>query len=240
MERPRRVITRNNSPDIPFEQSVNPYRGCEHGCIYCFARPSHAYLGLSPGLDFESRLIARPDAPVILARELGRRGYKVSPIAIGTNTDAYQPIERENRVMRGILEVLRDHEHPVSITTKGALIERDLDVLAPMARLGLVQVGVSVTTLDRDMARHLEPRVPSPERRLAVIRALSEAGVPVRVMIAPVIPGLTDHEIEPIVAAAAKASGLAAIAPWCSCITGFGCVLCHDLGRGGLGAVAHG
>ncbi len=209
-ERPRRVISRNTSPDLPFERSINPYRGCEHGCIYCFARPSHAYLGLSPGLDFETRLIARPEAPAQLARELSARGYVPKVIAIGTNTDAYQPIERDRRVMRGLLEVLAAHDHPVAITTKGSLVERDIDILAPMAAKGLVRVGISVTTLDPATSRAMEPRVPAPARRLRTIAALSAAGIPVRVMLSPVVPALTDHEVEAIVAAAAKAGAIAA------------------------------
>jgi DNA repair photolyase len=211
-ERPRRVIAANDSPDLPFDRSVNPYRGCEHGCIYCFARPSHAYLGLSPGLDFETRLIARPDAPRVLARELGAKGYVPRVIAIGTNTDPYQPIERERRIMRGLLEVLLLHRHPVAITTKGTLIERDVDLLSELAGLGLVGVGVSVTTLDPEVARAMEPRVPAPARRLATIRRLAEAGVPVRVFASPVVPALTDHEMEAILAAgrAAGATGAAA------------------------------
>jgi DNA repair photolyase len=212
-ERPRRVITANDSPDVGFERSVNPYRGCEHGCIYCFARASHAYLGLSPGLDFETRLIARPDAPRLLARELGARGYVPKVIAIGTNTDPYQPIERERRIVRGLLEVLLAHRHPVSIVTKGTLIERDLDVLAEMAGLGLVAVGITVTTLDPQVSRAMEPRVPAPARRLQAIRRLAEAGVPVRVFASPVVPALTDHELEGILAAGrdAGATGASAI-----------------------------
>jgi DNA repair photolyase len=210
VERPRSAITRNASPDVPFDRSINPYRGCEHGCIYCFARPTHAYLGLSPGLDFETRLVARPGLPQVLRRELARRGYRVRPIALGTNTDPYQPVEGRMRVMRGVLEVLAQHRHPLTIATKGTLIERDVDLLGPMAAAGLVQVGVTVTTLDADLARALEPRVPSPARRLACIRRLSEAGVPVRVMVSPVIPGLTCHEIERVIAAARDAGAMAA------------------------------
>ena len=205
LERPRRVISRNASPDLPFDRSLNPYRGCEHGCIYCYARPSHAWLGLSPGLDFETRLIARPTAPEALRRELSAPGYRVAPLAIGTNTDPYQPIEARQRVMRGVLEVLRDFNHPVAVTTKGALVERDLDILGEMGRRGLAQVGVSITTLDAALSRALEPRAPAPARRLAMIRRLVRAGCPVRLMLAPVIPGLTDHELESIVAAAAGA-----------------------------------
>ncbi|MBL8560717.1 MAG: PA0069 family radical SAM protein [Gemmobacter sp.] len=210
LERPRSVISYNRSPDLPFDRSVNPYRGCEHGCIYCFARPSHAYLNLSPGLDFETRLIARPGIDAVLAAEIGRKGYQVAPMALGTNTDPYQPCEAEHRIMRSVLQVLHDWNHPTAITTKGTLIERDLDLLAPMAAKGLVRVGLSVTTLDAGLARRLEPRCPAPARRLAAIRRLADAGVPVRVMVAPVIPGLTDHELEPILTAAAGAGAQAA------------------------------
>ncbi|WP_323782907.1 PA0069 family radical SAM protein [Thalassovita sp.] len=206
IERPRSVISYNRSPDLPFDRSVNPYRGCEHGCIYCFARPSHAYLGLSPGLDFETRLVARPQAPEVLERELRRKGYKVAPLAIGTNTDPYQPVERDMEITRACLQVLRDFRHPVGIVTKGTLIERDVDILSDMARDGLVRVGISVTTLDRGLSRRMEPRVPSPQRRLEVIRRLSRAGVPVRIMTSPIVPGLTDHEIEALLAAG-KAAG---------------------------------
>ena len=210
IERPRSAITRNSSPDIHFDRSINPYRGCEHGCIYCFARPTHAYLGLSPGLDFETKLVARPGLPEVLRRELRRKGYSVRPIALGTNTDPYQPIERQMRVMRGVLEVLHEHNHPLTIATKGTLIERDIDRLAPMAERHLVQVGITVTTLDADLARAMEPRVPSPARRLAAIRRLSEAGVPVRIMISPIVPGLTCHEIERLVEAGRDAGARAA------------------------------
>lgn len=210
IERPRRIITYNSSPDVPFDRSVNPYRGCEHGCIYCFARPSHAYLGLSPGLDFETRLIARPDAPEVLVRELSKSSYRPRTLAIGTNTDPYQPIEGEYRIMRGLLEVLRDFRHPVAIVTKGTLIERDIDILSDMAAQGLVRVGISVTTLDRDLARRLEPRVPAPERRLDTIARLAAAGVEVRAMVSPVIPALTDPEIEAILARARDAGAIAA------------------------------
>jgi len=209
-ERPRRIISYNRSPDLPFDRSVNPYRGCEHGCVYCFARPSHAYLGLSPGLDFETRLIARPEAPARLEAELRARSYRVAPIAIGTNTDPYQPVEREFAITRRCLEVLSRFNHPVAVVTKGTLIERDLDILSDMAARGLAKVGVSVTTLDDRLARLLEPRAPSPARRLAVIRRLSDAGVPVRVMVSPVVPGLSDHEIEAILGAAREARAGAA------------------------------
>jgi len=210
VERPRSVITRNASPDLPFDRSLNPYRGCEHGCIYCFARPSHGYLGLSAGLDFETRLVARPETPRVLESELRKPGYKVRPLAIGTNTDPYQPIERKWGVMRGVLEVLAAYRHPVAIVTRGSLILRDLDVLGDMAAAGLVQVGVSITTLDAGLARAMEPRAPSPPTRIRMIRELSRAGVPVRVMAAPMIPGLTDHELEAILTEARRAGAKAA------------------------------
>jgi DNA repair photolyase len=210
LEEPRSALSWNRSPDLPFDRSINPYRGCEHGCIYCFARPTHAYLNLSPGLDFETRLIARPGIGLVLNKELRAKSYRPATIAIGTNTDPYQPCEAEYRVMREVLEVLRDFQHPVAITTKGALILRDVDILAPMAEQGLVRVGISVTTLDADLARRLEPRAAAPDRRLHVIRRLAEAGIPVRVMVAPVIPGLTDAALEPILAAAADAGAVAA------------------------------
>ncbi|MCI2393139.1 PA0069 family radical SAM protein [Aliiroseovarius sediminis] len=213
IENPRSVITRNTSPDISFDRSINPYRGCEHGCIYCFARPSHAYLGYSAGLDFETRLIARPGAPDRLRQELSRPRYQVAPIAIGTNTDPYQPIEARYRVMRGVLEVLSQFRHPVTIVTivtKGTLIERDIDLLSDMAQAGLAHVGISLTTLDATVSRRMEPRVPSPNRRLQMIERLAGAGVPVRVMVAPVIPGLTDHELEAIMGAAKDAGAMSA------------------------------
>ena len=209
-ERPRKVITRNTSPDLSFDRSINPYRGCEHGCIYCFARPSHAYLGFSPGLDFETQLIARPDAPEVLRRELRAKSYGPELIAIGTNTDPYQPIERDRGIMRQVLEVLSDHNHPVAIVTKGSLIERDIDILGPMAAKGLARVGISVTTLDPDVSRKMEPRCPAPARRLRTIERLSEAGIGVRVMISPVVPALTDHELEAILKASAQAGAVAA------------------------------
>ncbi|WP_159946823.1 PA0069 family radical SAM protein [Rhizobium sp. 18065] len=198
VEKPRTIITRNESPDIPFDRSINPYRGCEHGCIYCFARPTHSYMGLSAGLDFEARLFAKPDAPKLLERELSKPGYKPRPIAIGTNTDPYQPIEREWRIMRQILEVLDKANHPVVIVTKSALVMRDVDILKSMAERGLAKVGISVTTLDRKLARLMEPRAATPARRLETIKGLSEAGIPVAVMLGPVIPALNDHEIERI------------------------------------------
>ncbi len=196
IEKPRSIISRNDSPDIPFDRSVNPYRGCEHGCIYCFARPTHAYMGLSPGLDFEAKLFAKPDAAKLLERELAKPGYKVRPIAIGTNTDPYQPIEKEWRIMRQVLEVLKAADHPVMIVTKSAMVIRDIDILAPMAEKGLAKVGLSVTTLDRKLARLMEPRASTPTKRLEAIKALSEAGIPSTVMMAPIIPALNDHEIE--------------------------------------------
>jgi len=201
LERPRSMITYNRSPDLPFDRSINPYRGCEHGCVYCFARPSHAYLGLSPGLDFETRLVARPDAPEVLRRDLAAKKYRVAPIAIGTNTDPYQPIEKEHGIMRACLEVLEAAGHPVAVVTKGSLIERDIDILGRMALRGLVRVGISVTTLDAKLNRLMEPRAPAPKRRLAMIRRLAEAGIPVRVMASPMIPALTDPELEAILAA---------------------------------------
>lgn len=209
-EQPRSVINRVSSPDLNFDRSVNAYRGCEHGCIYCYARPSHGYLGLSAGLDFETKLVARPTAPEVLERELGRKSYRVAPIAIGTNTDPYQPIEQRYRITRRMLEVLSAWNHPVTIVTRGALIERDLDILGDMAARRLVQVGVSVTTLDQGLARRMEPRAPTPARRMAMIRALSGAGVPVRVMVSPVVPVLTEPEMERILAAAKEAGAVAA------------------------------
>ncbi|MEL6641255.1 MAG: PA0069 family radical SAM protein [Pseudomonadota bacterium] len=209
-EVPRKVITRNTSPDLSFDRSINPYRGCEHGCIYCFARPSHAYLGLSPGLDFETQLVARPDAPSVLGKELSRPTYEPATIAIGTNTDPYQPIEKERQIMRQVLEVLAAFNHPVAIVTKGTLIARDIDILAPMAAKGLLRVGISVTTLDPKTARAMEPRVPAPQARLRVIRQLTEAGIPVRAMVSPVVPALTDHELEAILEACADAGAVAA------------------------------
>ena len=201
----RKIITRNDSPDISFERSINPYRGCEHGCVYCFARPTHAYLGLSPGLDFESRLFMKPNAPDLLERELSAPGYVPKIIAIGTNTDPYQPIERRFKIMRGILEVLERAGHPVGIVTKSALVLRDLDILARMAKRDLVKVAVSVTSLDAKLARAMEPRAPTPPRRLETLRQLVQAGVPTSAMVAPVIPALNDPEIERILEAVAAA-----------------------------------
>lgn len=209
-EVPRKVITKNTSPDLSFSRSINPYRGCEHGCIYCFARPSHAYLGLSPGLDFETRLIARPEAPNVLRKELSAKRYVPDVIAIGTNTDPYQPIEKQREIMREVLHVLAEFDHPVAIVTKGTLIERDIDILAPMAAKGLVRVGISITSLDNAVARAMEPRVPGPARKLRTIKVLSDAGIPVRIMVSPVIPALTDHELEAILEAGKQAGAIAA------------------------------
>jgi DNA repair photolyase len=197
------IITFNSSPDLGFDRTVNPYRGCEHGCIYCFARPSHAWAGLSAGLDFESRLFRKSNAADLLLREINRPGYSPKPIALGMNTDAFQPVERTEKITRQLLNILSAHDHPVSLLTKSALIQRDIDILAPMAERGIVRVGVSITTLDRTLARKMEPRAATPQRRLETIRALSQAGIPVTVMTAPIIPGLTDHEIEALLDAAA-------------------------------------
>ncbi|WP_293875697.1 MULTISPECIES: PA0069 family radical SAM protein [unclassified Sphingomonas] len=209
VEQPRTIISRNASPDIGFDRSINPYRGCEHGCIYCFARPTHAYHDLSPGLDFESRLFAKPDAAALLRAELRKSGYAVAPIALGTNTDPYQPIESDWRITRSIIEVLGETRHPLTITTKSDRVLRDLDLLAPMAAQGLAGVALSITSLDPKIAATLEPRAPHPERRLKAVRALADAGVPVYVSIAPVIPAITDHELEHLVERAAEAGARA-------------------------------
>jgi DNA repair photolyase len=201
----RTILARNTSPDIPFDRSINPYRGCEHGCIYCFARPTHAYLGLSPGLDFETRILFKPEAAKLLAAELASPKYRCDVVAMGTNTDPYQPVERELKVTRQILRVLSDFNNPVGIVTKNHLITRDIDILADMARRNLAEVFLSVTTLDRDLARTMEPRASAPHRRLAAIKELSDAGIPTGVMSAPMIPGLNDHEMEAILEAATKA-----------------------------------
>ena len=206
----RTVISRNTSPDLSFDRSINPYRGCEHGCIYCFARPSHAFLGLSPGLDFETKLIARPNAAQQLRKELSNPRYQPKIIAIGTNTDPYQPIEKKRKIMRGVLKVLSEFNHPVGIVTKGTLIERDADILAPMAAKGLVRVGISITTLDPKTSRVMEPRVPLPAARLRTIRYLTDAGIDVRAMVSPVVPALTDHELEAILEACKDAGAVAA------------------------------
>jgi DNA repair photolyase len=201
----RSIITSNKSPDLSFDQSINPYRGCEHGCVYCFARPTHAYLGLSPGADFESRLFAKPNAAELLAKELSAPGYVPKVIAMGTNTDPYQPLEKKMRITRSILEVLRDFRHPVAIVTKSPLILRDLDILSEMAGMGLAKAMLSITTLDRHLARVMEPRAGTPARRLQAIAGLVEAGVPAGVMFAPAIPALNDHEMEAVLTAASEA-----------------------------------
>jgi DNA repair photolyase len=199
----RSVIARNTSPDIPFEQSINPYRGCEHGCVYCYARPSHAYLGLSPGLDFETKIFAKSDVAHLLEREIARPGYRCRPIALGANTDPYQPIERLLQLTRGVVEVLARSRHPLTIVTKSAAVVRDLDLLAPMAASDLAMVAISITTLDGALARKLEPRAAAPHRRLEAVAALARRGVPTSVMVAPIIPGLTDHSLEAVIEAAA-------------------------------------
>jgi len=200
----RKIITRNDSPDLSFDRSINPYRGCEHGCVYCFARPTHAYLGLSPGLDFESKLFMKPNAPELLERELSAPDYSPKTIAIGTNTDPYQPIERRHQIMRRILEVLDRASHPVGIVTKSALVLRDLDILTRMAKRDLVKVAISVTTLDTKLARVMEPRAATPPRRLGALRELVKAGVPASALVAPVIPAINDAEIERILEAIAE------------------------------------
>ncbi len=205
VEKPRAIITRNESPDISFDRSINPYRGCEHGCVYCFARPTHAYMGLSAGLDFETKLFAKPDAARLLEKELSKESYQPRTIAIGTNTDPYQPIEKKWRIMREILEVLEAFNHPVGIVTKSALVMRDADILGRMAEKGLAKVALSVTTLDAKLSRTMEPRAATPSRRLETLRTLSQAGIPVSAMVAPVVPGLTDHEIERILESVAHA-----------------------------------
>jgi DNA repair photolyase len=210
VETPRTIITRNQSPDIGFDRSINPYRGCEHGCIYCFARPSHAFHDLSPGLDFESRLFAKPDAATLLRAELAKRGYVARPIAFGTNTDAYQPIEGDWRITRACIEVLAELDHPLTITTKSDRVTRDIDLLAPMAAKELTAVVVSITSLEPRVSMTVEPRAPSPARRLAAVRRLSDAGIPTYVSIAPVIPAITDHEMEHILERAAQAGARAA------------------------------
>jgi DNA repair photolyase len=208
VDKSRSVITTNDSPDIPFEQSINPYRGCEHGCIYCYARPSHGYLGLSAGLDFETKIFTKPDAAALLRRELARPGYRPQMIALGTNTDPYQPVERRLRITRGVLEVLAECRHPVGIVTKSAGVIRDLDLLTDLARDGLVRVDISITTLDPELARTLEPRASSPAKRLAAVGELATAQVPVGVNMSPIIPGLNDHEIEALVETAAAAGAI--------------------------------
>src|SRR5881397_3400987 len=205
LQQARSIIARNDSPDLPFTRSINPYQGCEHGCIYCYARPSHANLGLSPGLEFETRLFAKENAADLLRRELSLPGYRCELIALGANTDPYQPIEREHRITRSILEILREFRHPVGIVTKGSLIERDLDLLEPMAREGLAQVFVSIGTLDGEIARTLEPRAAAPYRRVETIRRLSESGVPCGTLVAPIIPFLNDKDMEAVLEAVSEA-----------------------------------
>ncbi|MGG1944353.1 PA0069 family radical SAM protein [Trinickia sp. NRRL B-1857] len=209
-EQARSILTHNASPDIPFSVSLNPYRGCEHGCIYCFARPTHSYLGLSPGLDFESRIYAKVNAPALLERELMKKNYIPEPIALGVNTDAYQPIERDLRLTRRVIEILHDHGHPFAAITKSSLIERDIDLLAPMAERGQVMAAVTITTLDVDIARTLEPRAATPTRRLRTIQALAQAGIPVGVSIAPVIPFVTEPDLERVLEACAQAGATSA------------------------------
>ncbi len=209
-EQAKSILTRNASPDIPFNVSLNPYRGCEHGCIYCFARPTHSYLGLSPGLDFESRIYARINAAALLERELSKKSYVPEPIALGVNTDAWQPVERDLGLTRGVIQVLHDRGHPFAAITKSSLIERDLDLLAPMAARGQVMAAITITTLDADIARTLEPRAATPARRLRTIRTLSEAGVPVGVSIAPVIPFVTEPDMERVLEACAEAGASSA------------------------------
>ena len=207
-ERSKTIITRNNSPDISFEQSINPYKGCEHGCIYCYARPSHAYLDFSPGLDFETKIVHKPNAAELLRRELARPRYQCKPIALGVNTDCYQPFEKQLRSTRALLEIMLETRHPVGLVTKSALVERDLDLLSELARLGLTHVFLSITTLDDELKRRMEPRTASPRRRLVTIKRLTQAGVPAGVMFAPVIPALNDHELEAVLEASAQAGAL--------------------------------
>lgn len=204
-QRAKSALTRNDSPDIPFDRSVNPYQGCEHGCVYCYARPSHAYHGFSPGLDFETRIIARPNIAEVLRAELARPGYRPAPVALGANTDPWQPVERKLRITRRVLEVLAEARHPVTLVTKSSLVERDLDLLADLARDGLVHAAVSIATLDANLARRLEPRAASPARRLETLRRLSAAGVPCAVLVAPMIPMLTDPDLEKVLEAARDA-----------------------------------
>jgi DNA repair photolyase len=209
-ETARVIISRNDSPDIGFDRSINPYRGCEHGCIYCYARPTHAYLGLSPGLDFETKLYFKPEAAHLLEKELARRSYQPARIQLGANTDPYQPVERRLKITRAILAVLARYRHPVGITTKSALVTRDIDILAPMAAQNLAAVSISVTSLDRKLARAMEPRASTPERRIAAIRELAAAGVPAMIGFAPIIPGLNDHEMEAVLAKGAEAGAVCA------------------------------
>ena len=204
-ERSKTIISKNKSPDLPFDQSINPYRGCEHGCVYCYARPAHAYMDLSPGLDFESRLFSKPNAAALLRKELGRKGYRCAAISLGANTDAYQPIERRLKITREILEVMAECSHPVTIVSKSSLVERDIDLLGPMAAAGLAQVFISITSLDRGLSRHMEPRAAAPQRRLQTLATLCAAGIPTGAMFAPVIPALNDEYLEDVLAASAAA-----------------------------------
>jgi DNA repair photolyase len=210
LERVKSIISHNESPDLGFSQSLNPYRGCAHGCVWCFARPSHAYLGLSPGIDFETKLFVKPNAAELLREELSRPGYRCSNLVIGVNTDAYQPIEREHRITRSILEVCAEAHQPIALITKSALIERDIDILGPMAAKNLVSATLSITTLDHGISRYMEPRASAPARRLLAVERLSAAGIPVNVNVAPVIPFLTDSELEAILEASAKAGAISA------------------------------
>jgi len=205
LQQAKSIISRNESPDVPFSQSINPYQGCEHGCIYCYARPTHAYLGLSPGLDFETKLFGKQNAADLLRKELSKPGYRCELIALGANTDPYQPVEREYRITRGILEVLAEFHHPVGIVTKSSLVERDIDILSDMAKENLAHVFVSITTLDADLARAMEPRAVAPYRRIETLRRLSEAGIPCGVLMAPVIPFVNDKDLEAVLEAAAEA-----------------------------------
>ena len=207
-ERSKTIISRNKSPDVGFDRSINPYKGCEHGCIYCYARPSHAYLDFSPGLDFETKIVHKPNAAELLQRELAHPGYRCAPIALGVNTDSYQPVEKQLRTTRALLKILLETRHPVAVVTKSALVERDLDVLSELARRNLTHVILSVTTLDEELKRRMEPRAASPRRRLLTIERLTQAGVPTGVMFAPVIPALNDHELETVLEASAAAGAL--------------------------------
>lgn len=206
----KKIITYNQSPDVPFDRSINPYRGCEHGCVYCFARPTHAWLDLSPGLDFETKLFHKPDAPTLLKSELARKNYRCAPVALGINTDAYQPVERKLELTRNILQVLVEHKHPLSIVTKSSMIERDIDLLAEAAKQQLVEVAISITTLDRNLSRRMEPRAAAPQRRLETVKRLTEAGIPVMVLIAPLIPVLNESELETIMEASYEHGAIAA------------------------------
>jgi DNA repair photolyase len=203
LEKAKVILTRNSSPDLPFDRSINPYRGCEHGCSYCYARPTHSYQGLSPGLDFESRLFAKPEAASLLAKELGKKNYEVAPIALGTNTDPYQPIEKDYKITRSLLDLLDKCSHPVTIVTKNHMVVRDIDILERMAKRGLVKVDLSVTTLDPKLSRIMEPRASTPQKRLDALKQLHGAGIPTGVLLAPVIPAINDHEIENILTACA-------------------------------------